>query len=214
MSRWALKRSIIRHTKSVDWKPWVQPEFYRRLQGVAVHDHWKSYWHFKECLHALCNSHHLRELDYFEELTGHYWPIGLRNVLMEAKKAVAAAQQEKKAAPGPDTLALLSQRYDQYVKAGLAAWPEKRQEPHQKGRIKQEDATNLLVSLRDYKTEVPRHLTDWQVPFDNNPAERMVLPCQDQVQSIRWFSCAWWIRSFLRVTFRMGNKQVAGAKSI
>lgn len=27
--------------------------------GVAVHDHWKSYWHFKECLHALCNSHHL-----------------------------------------------------------------------------------------------------------------------------------------------------------
>jgi len=56
----------------------------------------------------------LRELDYFEELTGHYWPIGLRNVLMEAKKAVAAAQQEKKAALKPDTLALLSQRYDLY----------------------------------------------------------------------------------------------------
>ena len=134
--------------------------------GVAVHDHWKSYWHFKECLHALCNSHHLRELNYFEELTGHHWPIGLRNVLMEGKKAV----------PGPDTLALLSQRYDQYVKAGLAAWPEKRQEPHQKGRIKQDDATNLLVRLRDYKTEVLRYLTDWQVPFDNNLAERMVRP--------------------------------------
>lgn len=40
--------------------------------------------------------HIIWELNYFEELTGHYWPVGLRNVLMEAKKAVAAAQQEKK----------------------------------------------------------------------------------------------------------------------
>jgi transposase len=63
----------------------------------------------------------------------------------------------------------------------LAAWSENRQESHQKGRIKQEDATNLLIRHRDYKAEVLRFLTDWQVPFDNNLAERMVRPVKLKV---------------------------------
>jgi len=31
------------------------------FKGIAVHDHWESYYHFLDCLHSLCNSHHLRE---------------------------------------------------------------------------------------------------------------------------------------------------------
>ncbi|WP_415843676.1 DUF6444 domain-containing protein, partial [Vreelandella rituensis] len=32
------------------------------VQGVLVHDHWKPYYRYTECRHALCNAHHLREL--------------------------------------------------------------------------------------------------------------------------------------------------------
>ena len=33
-----------------------------RFTGVLCHDHWKPYYRYEDCLHALCNSHHLREL--------------------------------------------------------------------------------------------------------------------------------------------------------
>jgi transposase len=32
-----------------------------RFNGVMCHDHWKPYYRY-ECLHSLCNAHHLREL--------------------------------------------------------------------------------------------------------------------------------------------------------
>lgn len=42
-------------------------------EGVAVHDHWKSDFHFIACQHALCNAHHLRELEWVEEAWGQPW---------------------------------------------------------------------------------------------------------------------------------------------
>ncbi len=30
--------------------------------GKLVHDHWRPYFSFEECMHILCNAHHLREL--------------------------------------------------------------------------------------------------------------------------------------------------------
>jgi len=107
------------------------------FKGVAVHDHWVPYYRFTNLSHSLCNAHLLRELRYFEEATGHHWPIRLREILVEGKKAVEAGR---------------------------------------KGRVRQEPATNLLRRFRDFRTEVWRFIDDFRVPFDNNPAERLVRP--------------------------------------
>ncbi len=145
------------------------------FQGIAVHDHWKPYRVYTHCSHALCNAHHLRELNYCEELTGHWWPVGLRRVLLDAKDAVAAARAAGQTALEPAQLAGLQARYDEQVKNGLDAWPVRPPAPGgKKGPAKQHDATNLLLRLRDYNGQVLRFLTDWCVPFGNNLAERRV----------------------------------------
>lgn len=145
--------------------------------GHAVHDHWAPYWAFEGATHSLCNAHILRELRYFEEATdGHPWPIRLREVLVEGKKAVDAALAEGKTEVDATQAESLLARYDGWVGIGLLVFPERPKEPGQKGRPKQEPATNLLRRLRDFKTEVFRFLTDFRVPFDNNLAERLVRP--------------------------------------
>lgn len=158
------------------------------FQGIAVHDHWKPYRGYTHCSHALCNAHHLRELRYCEELTGHWWPVELRRVLLDAKEAVADARAAGQAALEPAQLAGLQARYDEQIKIGLDAWPVRPPEPGgKKGPPKQHEATNLLLRLRDYKGQVLRFLTDWRVPFDNNLAERRVRPAKVKLKVIGGF---------------------------
>ena len=146
------------------------------FNGCAVHDHWKSYWHYTEAAHALCNAHHLRALIDLAESTGHWWPVALRQLLLEGLEAVKQAQAQNRTALDPVFVADLLARDDEQVANGLAVFPVKPPDPDDKRRTKQHPATNLLLRLRDDKTEVWRFLTDWRVPFDNNRAERAVRP--------------------------------------
>ena len=155
--------------------------------GTAVHDHWKPYGAYRHCTHAFCNAHHLRELRYCEELTGHFWPYALRHLLVEGHQAVLAARAAGQTGLDPPYVAGWLARYDRQVRNGLAACPIRPPEPGRKGRVKQHPATNLLVRLRDYKTEVTRFLTDWRVPFDNNRAERLVRPIKVKLKVIGGF---------------------------
>jgi len=149
-----------------------------QFQGHAVHDHWQSYWSYTSGSHSLCNAHHLRELRYCEEVTGHFWPGELRRLLVEGKAAVAEARAAGQTAVEPARVQELLACYDQQVQNGLTACPVRLPAPGQKGRVKQQEATNLLLRLRDYKTQVWQFLTDWRVPFDNNRAERLVRPAK------------------------------------
>jgi transposase len=151
--------------------------------GHAVHDHWKPYWVYTDCTHSLCNAHHLRELRYCEDLTGQFWPIFLRHILVEGKRAIATARAEGKAALEPMQISDLLSRYEKQVQIGLEAWPVRPPQPGTRGRPKQHDATNLLLRLRDYKCQIWRFLTDWTVPFDNNLAERMVRPIKVKLKT-------------------------------
>jgi transposase len=154
--------------------------------GVAVHDHWKPYWHYP-CQHALCNAHHLRELGYCEQLTGDDWAIALRLLLVEGKKAITAAKADGKTALPTEIITDLLRRYDQQIDIGLTAFPIRAHESGHKGRTAQHTATNLLIRLRDFKTQVWRFLTDWRIPFDNNPAERLVRPVKVKLKVIGGF---------------------------
>ena len=56
-------------------------------KGILVHDHWKTYFSYEECLHALCNAHHLRELERAYEQDGQKWARKMQKLLIEMKEA-------------------------------------------------------------------------------------------------------------------------------
>nr|WP_266097275.1 transposase [Candidatus Thiothrix anitrata] len=146
------------------------------FQGVAVHDHWKPYFRFEQVVHSLCGAHLLRELNYFDETLKHQWPAQLKQVLIDAKTAVAEAKDAQQTALSPEQMAELEQRYDQWVNHGLLIFPEQPKTSPKQGKAKQDPARNLLCRLRDFKDSVLRFIQRFDVPFDNNLAERAVRP--------------------------------------
>lgn len=146
------------------------------FKGVAVHDHWKPYCRFDHVTHALCGAHLLRELSYFDETLDHQWPEQIKQVLIDAKTAVAQAKAEQQSCLPAEQRAELEQRYDQWVNHGLLVFPELPKPQHQQGKAKQHPARNLLCRLRDFKDSVLLFLQRFDVPFDNNLAERAVRP--------------------------------------
>src|SRR5437773_2519899 len=48
----------------------------------VLHDHWKPYFSYPECLHALCNEHLLRELKFLWEEQQEVWARQLSDLLL------------------------------------------------------------------------------------------------------------------------------------
>ncbi|HLJ31960.1 MAG TPA: IS66 family transposase [Candidatus Babeliales bacterium] len=134
------------------------------LQGIVgkiVHDHWKPYFTLDEVIHVLCNAHHLRELRALIELDKEVWAQHMYDLLKNASKLVnpLPAQQQN-----------ISEQYDQIIEEGLKYHESLGQ--FKAGSRKKRPGHNLLIRLRDFKTETLRFLYDDEVPFTNNAAER------------------------------------------
>jgi transposase len=138
------------------------------MTGVAVHDGWKPYRHY-DVDHALCNAHHLRELKAVGIGWDQGWANDLATLLVEAKRTVEDARASGGDHLDAATLHSIRVRYGQLVAKGLAANPA----PETGKRSGYEKkAFNLLVRLDSQRADVLRFVSDFNVPFDNNQAER------------------------------------------
>ena len=145
------------------------------LQGILVHDHWASYFKVPGVLHAMCNAHHLRELQALAEIDGEAWARRLQQLLRRALRALRIARQRGIALPR-SLLERLERRYDQLVGEALAYHealpPLQLAKPGRRGRKKRRPGHNLARRLRDRRESVLRCLRDVTVPFTNNQAEQ------------------------------------------
>ena len=143
----------------------ILPQF----KGVLCHDHWKPYYRYKACFHALCNAHHLRELTRAEEQDEQVWAGQMKELLEELNKVVIDANYS-----------LSQQDEEKYLKQYRKLLqqaeiecpaPEDERKKGQRGRVKRSKARNLLERLINYESDVLRFMTVPDVPFTNNLGE-------------------------------------------
>lgn len=128
------------------------------IKGTVVHDHWKSYFQLENVDHSLCNAHHLREMKALTKIEKEPWAFRMKALLHLANRF-------KK--PPIDRIFSL---YDRIIETGLsfhASLP-----PFGKSGRKRRIGHNLLLRLKNFKSDVLRFLTMPEVPFTNNLAEQ------------------------------------------
>lgn len=142
--------------------------------GKAVHDGWKSYGAYL-CEHFLCNAHHLRELQFVLEHHAQIWAYQMSLLLVTILAQVNRAKAAGKTALEAEQRQAFEARYAEIIEQGIAANPLPEPMPDalkKRGRPQHPPPLNLLLRLRSQQAAVLGFMHDFEVPFDNNQAER------------------------------------------
>lgn len=159
---------------------WISPKrgsLLDGLMGIVVHDHWKPYYTLTGVVHALCNTHHLRELKALIELDKEPWATNMQRWLRRACHAANVARAQDIPLP-PRLVARFLRRYDAIVATGLAfhealpPLPASKYWWKRRGPPRRRPGHNLLNRFSIRRADVVRFLTDPRVPFTNNLAEQ------------------------------------------
>ena len=140
------------------------------LSGIVVNDHWKPYFQLDGVNHALCNAHHLRELNARID-DKERWATQMKRLLLLMLKI--RKHYGQKPIP-PDKLDRLILLYSTIIDRGIEyhkAQP-KLVKANGKATWAKRAGHNLLLRLKEYCGAVLRFLTDPNVPFTNNLAQQ------------------------------------------
>lgn len=140
-------------------------------KGRCIHDHWDSYFLF-DCMHGLCNSHHLRELKFLYEIKKEDWALKMKDCLIAIKESVEYCKNKNRLSA--KLKKYYTGRYRRILKQGLdyhknlPALVKK----GVRGRGAQRPGKNMLDRLTGKEENVLAFMKDFRVPFDNNLGER------------------------------------------
>jgi transposase len=141
--------------------------------GRVIHDNYSSYPGYDNCKHGLCNAHHLRELLFFEEEQKAIWAMHLGIFLRSVKMHVDLLKQQAKTCMSEQDLESYQKRYHQILQSGYEHLPPPPPpRPNARGRPPKHPQHNFLNRMADKQDQVLAFMKDFEVPFDNNQAER------------------------------------------
>ncbi|MEG4885160.1 transposase, partial [Microcoleus sp. K1-B6] len=142
---------------------------------------WKPYYQLVQVNHALCNAHPERELKALEEIDQESWAKSMKKVLL-----LACNYKHRYPQGIPENIiARINQLYEQILNRGLdfhSSQPPLNRKGH-RGRVKRRVGHNLLLRLQNFRGDVLRFLTEPDVPFTNNQAERdlRMMKCKQKI---------------------------------
>jgi hypothetical protein len=144
----------------------ILPEF----EGAAVHDHWIPYYTFNNCSHAECNAHNLRNLKGAYEDYGYEWAKDMAGFLIEIKRRIETLKSEGYNEMSTQEIAEYEAIYKSILSKGRLEAPVLVSE--KTGKPKKNSAHRLLARLEKFDIETLSFMYDFNIPFDNNLAER------------------------------------------
>lgn len=181
------------------------------FRGKLIHDHWKPYYTFQNCIHGLCNAHHTRELEWVIENYPQYtWAKLMQDLLLEINKVVDKTDNQCLDDATADSY---RNRYREIIQIGEREMPLNSldlNQPKKKGRVKKTKKRNLLERLRDFEKDALLFMIDSHVPFTNNRGEndirmtkvqQKISGCFKSIEGARFF-CR--IRSYLLTSQKHG----------
>ena len=182
----------------------VLPHF----QGILCHDHWQPYFGYL-CRHALCNAHHLRELEWVIEFEKHDWASAMQKLLVEINtqkltdRELTEKQQEQ-----------YRKRYREILKAGELESPVEPKPEGKRGRVKKTKARNLLERLQNFEVETLLFMTCKDIPFTNNQAERDIRMTKVQQKISGCFRTLQGAKNFCRIRGYLSTCQKNGINAV
>lgn len=140
------------------------------FKGVLCHDHWKPYYRYSDCQHALCNAHHLRELTRAWEQDKQQWAKAMQEFLEACNKAVHQANGKLDARDAEKQW----QTYRAILEDAQVECPppDEKNRNGKRGRLKRSKSRNLLERFIKFEDDVLRFMENEIVPFTNNQGER------------------------------------------
>lgn len=184
----------------------VLPDF----SGIAVHDCWAPYWKF-DAIHAVCNAHLLREL---EGVTDNHpdqkWSKRFREMLLAMKndrdKAFAAGETELRYWQ----LQKYERQYTEILRMACKENPLPEPKAGKKGRPKRGKVRALIDRLEKYRESVCLFIKNFQVPFDNNQAERDIRMVKVKTKVSGCFRSEDGAKDYLRIMSYVGTARKRG----
>ena len=181
-----------------------------KFRGILCHDHWKPYYKY-DCTHALCNAHHLRELEGVWEGDKQQWAKDAKSLLEEINRAVNDAGGLLEAGESGK----YRQRYRSILKNAEAECPapDETNRKGKRGRVKRTKARNLLERLIEYESDVLRFMDNKIVPFTNNLAENDIRMTKVQQKISGCFRSMEGAKIFCRVRSYLSTCRKQGVSS-
>jgi transposase len=173
------------------------------FEGTAIHDSLRQYFGYDNCLHALCGVHLLRELTAIAENEGYEWGLRMKELLEEMKSVVDRYKVEEKMKLSRYYLKKFSEEYREILEIGQTECPRGEER-------KQTKARNLLERFCAYEPEITRFTADFNVPFDNNQAERDIRNAKVKMKVSGGFRSQDGADSFAKIGSVMGSAAKQG----
>ncbi len=185
----------------------ILPEY----TGIAVHDCWSSYWKYDDVTHAVCCAHLLRELTGIKEnYPEQAWASKMIDLLLDMKK-----QKDKAVFMSKDELSYyythkFHKEYQSIIEEARKLNPIPEKVPGKRGRQGKGKIRALIERLFDNEGSICLFTKNFNVPFDNNQAERDVRMVKVKTKVAGCFRTLDGAKNFMTIMSYLGTAKKQG----